>query len=193
MCHDLTSGARNATVRLANGKMIEIPYDEIIKLIEEQRPAPHIPVETLEYKAVGLLATLFLHSREHPVKLDGTAIGTTVGHGVGTTYLRYENGYFFDVNHNDMSCTFTVLTYVDSIVAEETIEMDGIRITGVAIHTLITISDMCTTTYRRYHSQLQHLVNVLDDMASRTVSSVPSQLSCQIETNAKRFASIVYK
>ena len=82
MCHDLTSGARNATVRLANGKMIEIPYDEIIKLIEEQRPAPHIPVETLEYKAVGLLATLFLHNREHPVKLDSTAVGTTVGHCV---------------------------------------------------------------------------------------------------------------
>ena len=136
MCHDLTSGARNATVRLANGKMIEIPYDEIIKLIEEQRPAPHIQVETLEYKAVGLLATLFLHSREHPVKLDGTAIGTTVGHGVGTTYLRYENGYFFDVNHNDMSCTFTVLTYVDSIVAEETIEMDGIRIKPVLQFTI---------------------------------------------------------
>ena len=57
----------------------------------------------------------------------------------------------------------------------------------------MTISDMCTTTHRRYHAQLQHLVNVLDDMASRIVSSIPSQLSCQIETNVKRFASIVYK
>ena len=90
-----------------------------------------------------------------------------------------------------MSCTFTVLTYVDSIVAEETIQMDGIRIIGVAIHNLVTISKMCTTTHRRYHAQLQHnIVNVLDDMALRIGSSVPFS---QIETNAKRFASIVYK
>ena len=70
-----------------------------------------------------------------------------------------------------MSCTVTALTYmyVDSIDAEETIQMDGIRITSVAIHDLVTTSEMCTTTHQRYHAQLQHIVNVLDDMVSRIV------------------------
>ena len=42
VCNDLTSGARNASVRLASGKIIEIPYDEIMELIEEQRTCRRI-------------------------------------------------------------------------------------------------------------------------------------------------------
>ena len=58
----------------------------------------------------------------------------------------------------DMSCTVTVLLYICKFDCrgEETIQMDGIRIAGVAIHDFVNISEMCTTTHRRYYAQLQH-------------------------------------
>ena len=111
-----------------------LSYASAMQMLEESRPPIETPVEQLEQDVVGLLFLLFQHKRQHPVILDGKEIGVEIGCKPTDDYFHYINGHTLEVDSGAKECTYTSLTYVDSITPQETVWLKDNKVTHIAIH-----------------------------------------------------------
>ena len=98
-----------AQIMSADGTLVEMPYEEAMKVLEAYRPKPTVSIDALESDVIGMLFLLFQHKRIHSVVLDGKEIGTTIGYKHNGDYFHYINGHTLEVFAS--KCVYNSLTH----------------------------------------------------------------------------------
>eukprot|EP00966_Prymnesium_polylepis_P280971 6491709-Prymnesium_polylepis.1 len=144
-----------------------------MQMLEESRPPIETPVEQLEQDVFGLLFILFQHKRQHPVILDGKEIGVEIGCKPSEDYFHYINGHTLEVDPGTKECKYTSLTSVDNITPQETVWLKDNKITHIAIHDFMSEPTPVGTEDRRFHGQLMHVRECLEQATLRTIYGTP--------------------
>ena len=118
-----------------------------------------------------MLFLLFQHKRSHSVVLDGKEIGTQIGHKHDGDYFHYINGHTLKVSGS--KCVYNSLTYVDSIEPQETVWISNMSVIGITIHNFIETSERITPENPRFHGQLMHVRELLEQSVLRHVNGTP--------------------
>jgi hypothetical protein len=118
------------------------------------------------------VAHLFQHKRAHPVILDGNEIGTTtIGYKHDGDYFYYINGHTLEVSAS--KCVYKSLTYIDVIEPQETVWIQDMSVVGIAIHNFIDTSERVAPDNPRFHGQLEHVRDMLEQAVLRRVLDTP--------------------
>lgn len=150
-----------------------LSYASAMQMLEESRPPIETPVEQLEQDVVGLLFLLFQHKRQHPVILDGKEIGVEIGSKPTEDYFHYINGHTLEVDAGTKQCIYTSLTYVDNITPQETVWLKDNKVTHIAIHDFMSEPTRVSAEDRRFHGQLMHVRECLEQATLRTIYGTP--------------------
>ena len=114
---------------------------------------------------------LFQHKRAHPVILDGNEIGTTIGYKHNGDYFHYINGHTIEVSAS--KCMYKSLTYIDVIEPQETVWIQDMSVVGIAIHNFIDTSERVAPDNPRFHGQLEHVRDMLEQAVLRRILDTP--------------------
>ena len=128
---------------------------------------PHIERAILTKKEIHR----FQHKRAHPVILDGKEIGTTIGYKHNGDYFHYINGHTLDVSAS--KCVYKSLTYIDVIEPQETVWIQDMSVVGIAIHNFIDTSERVAPDNPRFHGQLEHVRDMLEQAVLRRILDTP--------------------
>ena len=156
-----------------SGVQLSLSYASAMQMLEELRPPIETPVEQLEQDVVGLLFILFQHKRQHPVILDGKEIGVEIGCKPSEDYFHYINGHTLEVDSGTKECIYTSLTYVDNITPQETVWLRDNKVTHIAIHDFMSEPTRVGAEDRRFHGQLMHVRECLEQATLRTIYGTP--------------------
>ena len=160
-----------AQVMSADGTLTEMPFEEAMKVLEAHRPKPAASILALEKDVIGMLFLLFQHKRAHPVILDGNEIGTTIGYKHNGDYFHYINGHTLEVSAS--KCVYNSLTYIDVIEPQETVWIQDMSVVGIAIHNFIDTSERVAPDNPRFHGQLEHVRDMLEQAVLRRILDTP--------------------
>ena len=160
-----------AQVMSADGTLTEMPFEEAMKVLEAHRSKPTASILALEKDVIGMLFLLFQHKRVHPVALDGEEIGTTIGYKHNGDYFHYINGHTIEVPAS--KCVYNSLTYIDVIEPQETVWIQDMSVAGIAIHNFIDTSERVVPDNLRFHGQLAHVRDMLEQAVLRRVLDIP--------------------
>ena len=162
-----------AVVTDANGTEYSLSYASTMRMLEESRPPIETPVEELEQDVLGLLFILFQHKRQHPGILDGKDIGVEIDSKPSEDYFHYINGHTLEVDEQTKECKYTSLTYVDNITPQETVWIKSNKVTHIAIHDFMSEPTRVGAENRRFHGQLMHVRECLEQATLRTIYGTP--------------------
>lgn len=174
----LADGIPDSTARLrVGGDVIEMSYDDAMRMLEAARPNPDTPAAELETKIVGLLFLLFQHKRRHSVTLDGVEIGTVIGAAPVSEYFHYINGHTIAIDATSRKCEYTSLTYVDAIIPQEIVRIEGSQVVAVCIKDFMGSEDEYVTPKNpRFHRLLEHVADMLESAVLRHIyGNVPGE------------------
>jgi hypothetical protein len=157
----------------ADGRECEIPYEAAMAFVEQSRPPVAVSVPRLEQDVLGFLFLLFQHERQHPVVLDGRAIGVQIGAAPTADYFHYINGHTLTVDERSKEAVYTSLTYVDCITPQETVWLEGARVAGIAIHDFMSAPTRVEPDDARFHGQLEHVRDCLEAAVLRVIYDTP--------------------
>ena len=180
-----------------SGAEHSLSYVSAMRMIEESRSPIETPVEQLEEDVFGLLFILFQHKRQHPVILDGKEIGVEIGCKPSKDYFHYINGHTLEVNELTKECKYTSLTYVDTITPQETVWIKNSKINHIAIHDFMNEPTPVGAEDPRFHGQLMHVRQCLEEATLHTVFGTPYDGEVTVEAShiargASAFAPTMY-
>ena len=156
-----------------SGVQHSLSYASAMQMLEESRPPIETPVEQLEQDVVGLLFILFQKKRQHPAILDGKEIGVEIDSKPSEDYFHYINGHTLEVDEQTKECKYTSLTYVDNITPQETVWIKDNKVTHIAIHDFISEPTRVGAEDRRFHGQLMHVRECLEQATLRAIYDTP--------------------
>ena len=88
-------------------------------------------------------------------------------------YFHYINGHTLEVDSGAKECIYTSLTYVDNITPQETVWFKDNRVTHIAIHDFMSEPTRVGAEDRRFHGQLMHVRECLEQATLRTIYGTP--------------------
>jgi hypothetical protein len=175
--------ATTAFIMDESGAAHSLSYASAMRMLEESQPQIETPVEQLEEDVFGLLFILFQYKRQHPVILDGKDVGVKIGCKPSESYFHYINGHTLEVDEMTKECKYTSLTYVDNITPQETVWLKGNKVTQIAIHNFMNEPIPVKAEDRRFHGQLMHVRECLDQAVLRIIYNTPYDGETTVDTS----------
>ena len=86
-------------------------------------------------------------------------------------YFHYINGHTIEVSAS--KCVYNSLTYIDVIEPQETVWIQDMSVAGIAIHNFIDTSERVVPDNLRFHGQLAHVRDMLEQAVLRRVLDIP--------------------